>query len=138
MSYNEVQIEPNSYEIELGIPRQPLFFKFRYPGITEISKLASGVYKELPKEIRDRLNPKSDNAIYGSAERRLDFIKPPPSTQLTTEYVTVAKFKTRLAKILFLKDSGISIDKIRFLFFKLTDENFAIHLQFLRDNGIEI
>lgn len=138
MSYRDIQIEPHSYEIELGIPKQPISFKDTKVQSKEVIKSVSQVFSELSEEIRFRLNPHSGNAIWGSADRRLDFIKLPDPGKLSTPHCIVANFKDRLARILFLRDNGIEMDKIRVLFFKLTDKDFAIHLQFLRDNKIEI
>ena len=135
MAYQDIEIEPNSYKMQdnLEIPLQT-FYPDRYKPRDYKGKL----YDKLPEKIKDKINYRSRNCIWGSMERRLDFIKIPDPGKLSSNHCIVADFKDRLARLLFLLSIGFKLDWIRLLHNFQTDREFAIELQFLRDNGIDI
>ena len=47
-------------------------------------------------------------------------------------------YRTELAQILYLLENGLTLDQVRVLHFGRSDVEFAMSLQYLRDNGIDV
>ena len=142
--YREIEIKPHGYEMneELGIPQPPTRHTFlsqsKVAHQKGLMKASGELYNSLPDKLKDAIDLKSGNCIWGSMEKRLNFIVIPDPGKLSTAHCLVAEYKDRLARIIFLKENGLDLEQIRILFWTITDTRFAIDLQFLKDNGIDI
>ena len=143
-SYRNHKIEPNSYKLdEFGIPEQPsILTDSKYTKADEItSNLLENLMIELcevlPSDVLDNIDDfGSGNDDYVFDDERLSFIQVPEG--VTNASLIVSGYRTYLAQMIYCLENGITLDEYRVLHSPRSNIEFAIDLQYLRDNGIDI
>ena len=145
-NYRDIKIEPNSYDMTSGIPRQgSLFTQYSDLDImteTVLMEKEMELFEQLPDKLKWAIDEtgesggESEDYVYN--DDRLSFIHIPDPGRITNENSMISHFRSELAQMLFLLENGLTLDQVRILSWNDSDMEFAVKLQFLRDNNIDI
>lgn len=145
-NYRNIKVEPKSYGMASGIPTQGTLST----PYTQVDLQTEKVLMEKEIELFEKLPERIQHAIdetgesggkdedYVCNDERLSFIHIPDQGKLTNENSMIAHFRSELAQMLFMLENGLTLDQVRILSWNDSDMEFAVKLQFLRDNGIDI
>lgn len=146
-NYRNIKVEPNSYKLELGIPTQPslssVYTKVDVLTEVKLEEMMFELCERLPENIMEAINDIDGNPdFYVYDDERLSFIEIPDPVKevgrLTNANLMVSGYRTYLAQMLYCLENGATLDEFRILHAPRSDMEFAIDLQFLQDNGIDI